>query len=99
MPAAALAKMVRGVSCRDYEAVVDTARAGFGVNKSSVSRNFVEATREQVAAFAERRFDETTFAAVFVDAHHCPCQPPENGARPHWIPPVWYRVSPIFPEQ
>ena len=25
MPAAALAKMVRGVSCRDYEAVVDLA--------------------------------------------------------------------------
>jgi putative transposase len=67
MPAAALAKMVRGVSCRDYADVVDTARAGFGVKKSSVSRNFVEATREQVAAFAERRFDETTFAAVFVD--------------------------------
>ena len=52
MPAAALAKMVRGVSCRDYADVVDTARAGFGVKKSSVSRNFVEATREQVAAFA-----------------------------------------------
>jgi transposase-like protein len=67
MPAAALAKMVRGVSCRDYADVVDTARAGFGVKKSSVSRNFVEATRAQVEAFAERRFDETTFAAVFVD--------------------------------
>lgn len=35
--------------------------------KSSVSRNFVEATREQVAAFPKRRFDETTFVAVFVD--------------------------------
>jgi putative transposase len=67
MPAAALAKMVRGVSCRDYADVVDTARAGFGVKKSSVSRNFVEATRAQVEAFAERRFDETTLAAVFVD--------------------------------
>jgi len=67
MPAAALAKMVRGVSCRDYADVVDTARAGFGVKKSSVSRNFVEATREQVKEFTQRRFDEMTFAAVFVD--------------------------------
>lgn len=67
MPQAALAKMVRGVSCRDYEDVVDTARAGFGVKKSSVSRNFVQATREQVQEFAERRFDETTFCAVFID--------------------------------
>jgi transposase-like protein len=48
MSASALAKMVRGVSCRDYEDVVETARAGFGVKKSSVSRHFVEATREQV---------------------------------------------------
>lgn len=67
MPQAALAKMVRGVSCRDYEAVVETARSGFGVKKSSVSRNFVEATREQVQTFIERRFDETTFVAVFID--------------------------------
>ena len=67
MPAAALAKMVRGVSCRDYADVVDTARAGFGVKKSSVSRNFVEATRTQVEEFTKRRFEETTFAAVFVN--------------------------------
>jgi transposase-like protein len=67
MSAAALAKMVRGVSCRDYEAVVDTARAGFGVKKSSVSRNFIDATREQVEQFTQRRFDETTFTAVFID--------------------------------
>lgn len=67
MSASALAKMVRGVSCRDYEDVVETARAGFGVKKSSVSRHFVEATREQVEEFAERRFDDTTFAAVFID--------------------------------
>ena len=67
MPQAALAKMVRGVSCRDYEDVVDTARAGFGVKKSSVSRNFVQATTEQLQAFSERRFEETTFCAVFID--------------------------------
>lgn len=29
--------------------------------------DFVEATREHVAKFTERRFGETTFAAVFVD--------------------------------
>ncbi len=67
MPAAALAKMVRGVSCRDYAAVVETARAGFAVKKSSVSRNFVEASAEQLAEFDERRFDGLTFAAIFID--------------------------------
>lgn len=67
MPAAALAGVVRGVSRRDYADVVDTACAGFGVKKSSVSRDFVEATRAQVEAFTERRFEETTFASVFFD--------------------------------
>ncbi len=67
MPDAALMRMLRGVSCRDYEAVVETARAGFGVKKSSVSKNFVQASSEQLKEFDQRRFDNTTFAAVFID--------------------------------
>jgi putative transposase len=67
MPDAALTKMVRGVSCRDYEAVVETARAGFGVKKSSVSKNFVQASAEQLQKFDQRRFDDVTFAAIFID--------------------------------
>lgn len=39
-----LAKMVRGVSCRNYEEVLDTARVSLGVKKSSVSRGFVKAS-------------------------------------------------------
>ena len=67
MPAAALMKMVRGVSCRDYEAVVETARAGFGVKKSSVSRNFVAASSKQLEDFDHRCFEDVSFAAVFID--------------------------------
>jgi putative transposase len=67
MPDAALTKMVRGVSCRDYEAVVETARAGFGVKKSSVSKNFVQASAEQLQKFDQRRFEDVTFAAIFID--------------------------------
>jgi putative transposase len=55
MPDAALTKMLRGVSCRDYEAVVETARAGFGVKKSSVSKNFVQASAEKLQEFDQRR--------------------------------------------
>jgi hypothetical protein len=40
MPAAVLARMVRGVSCRDYEGVIESAADGFGVKRSSVSRAF-----------------------------------------------------------
>ena len=48
MPQAVLKRLVRGVSCRDYEGVVDLAREGFGVQKSSVSRSFVKASADEV---------------------------------------------------
>ncbi|MEX2309191.1 MAG: hypothetical protein WD738_16445 [Pirellulales bacterium] len=41
MPEACLRRMVRGVSTRDYESVIDLATEGFGVKRSSVSRSFV----------------------------------------------------------
>jgi len=67
MPEACLKRMVRGVSCRDYEGVVDMAREGFGVKKSSVSRNFVRATAEVVEELAGRRFDGLRFPVIFID--------------------------------
>ena len=44
MPEAVLRRMVRGVSTRDYENVIDLTRDAFGVQKSSVSRGFVRAS-------------------------------------------------------
>ena len=67
MPEAALRRMVNGVSCRRYEQVVDLAREAFGVQKSSVSRNFVRASARQVQELAERRFDQERFAVIFID--------------------------------
>ena len=37
------------------------------MKKSSVSRNFIQASRGQVEQFTQRRFDKTTFTAVFID--------------------------------
>jgi transposase-like protein len=67
MPRAVLRRMVRGVSTRDYEDVVDLARDGFGVAKSSVSRDFVRASAADVKDLAERRFDGVRFPAVMID--------------------------------
>ena len=61
MPNAVLRRMVRGVSTREYEQVIDLGRDGFGVAKSSVSREFVRASAAQVKALAERRFDGQRF--------------------------------------
>jgi transposase-like protein len=67
MPESTLAKLVNGVSCRRYEHVVDVARQGFGVKKSSVSRGFVQASSKLVQEFAERRLDER-FVVIYIDA-------------------------------
>jgi putative transposase len=67
MPQASLRRMVRGVSTSDYEQVIDTACDGFGVGKSSVSRNFVRASAADVQALAERRFEGTHFPVVMID--------------------------------
>jgi transposase-like protein len=68
MPQAALAHLVNGVSTRRYEQVVQLARQGFGVKKSSVSRGFVRASAVEFERLAERRFDDERFAVLFIDA-------------------------------
>jgi putative transposase len=67
MPQAVLRRLLRGVSCRDYEGVVETAREGFGVQRSSVSRHWVRATADQVEQLAQRRFDGVRYVAIFID--------------------------------
>jgi transposase-like protein len=67
MPRAVLRRMVRGVSTRDYAGVVELARDGFGVAKSSVSRGFVRASAADVQAVAERRFEGQRFGVVMID--------------------------------
>lgn len=67
MPQSVLKRLVRGVSCRDYEGVVDLAREGFGVHKSSVSRSFVRASAGEVRQLAERRFDGVRFPVIYMD--------------------------------
>jgi len=67
MPEAALKRLVRGVSTRNYEEVVDLAREGFGVKKSSVSRAFVKASATAVEELSLRRLDQQRFLAIFLD--------------------------------
>jgi putative transposase len=67
MPAAVLARMVRGVSCRDYEGVIESAADGFGVKRSSVSRAFTMASARKIAELRERRLDDVRFPVVYID--------------------------------
>ena len=67
MPEAALKRLVRGVSTRNYEEVVDLARDAFGVKRSSVSRAFVKATAAAIHQLSSRRLDDQRFLAIFLD--------------------------------
>ncbi len=67
MPQAVLKRLVRGVSCRDYEGVVDLAREGFGVQKSSVSRSFVKASAAEVRQLSERRLEGLRIPVIYLD--------------------------------
>jgi transposase-like protein len=67
MPRAVLRRMIRGVSTRDYAEVVELARDGYGVAKSSVSRDFVRASATDVQALAERRVEGQRFPVVMID--------------------------------
>lgn len=67
LPEAFLRRMVRGVSTRDYEGVIDLATEGCGVKKSSVSRGFVRASAKSLQEWSSRSLAGTRFAAVFID--------------------------------
>jgi hypothetical protein len=67
MPRAVLRRMIRGVSTRDYAGVVELARNGFGVARSSVSREIVRASAADVRALAERRFQGQRFPVFMID--------------------------------
>lgn len=67
LPQAFLRRMVRGVSTRNYEGVVDLAAAACGVKKSSVSRGFVRASAASLAAWSARSLAGTRYTAVFID--------------------------------
>ena len=67
MPQAVLRRMVRVVSTRDSENVIDLTQDSFGVQKSSVSRDFARTSAAQVKALAERRFDGLSFPVIMID--------------------------------
>jgi len=67
LPQAFLRRMLRGVSTRDYEGVIDQTVAACGITKSSVSRGFVRASAHSLAAWTSRSLARTRYVAVFVD--------------------------------
>jgi putative transposase len=60
-------KLMRGLSTRNYGAVVKEFSNAYGIEKSAVSENFIEASREKVKQLMERPLGELRLCAVLID--------------------------------
>src|SRR5437868_1970743 len=67
LQAAVWDKMTRGLSTRNYGPVVKDFASAYGVEKSTVSENFIEASREKLKALMERPLGELNLCAVLID--------------------------------
>jgi putative transposase len=67
LQAAVWDKMMRGLSTRNYGPVVKDFANAYGVEKSAVSENFIEASREKLKELMERPLGELKLCAVLID--------------------------------
>lgn len=59
--------LMNGVSSRSYEKVLPEMADSVGVSKSAVSREFIEASGEELRQLCERRFDELEILVIYID--------------------------------
>ena len=67
LQAAVWDKITRGLSTRNYGPVVKDFANAYGVEKSAVSENFIEASREKLKALMERPLGQLNLCAVLID--------------------------------
>jgi transposase-like protein len=58
---------MRGVSTRKYKDVLPEMAETVGISKSSVSRQFIEASEKALQTLCERRFEDKDILVVYVD--------------------------------
>jgi transposase-like protein len=62
--------MVAGLSTRNYGRVVESVLEGYGIEKSSVSRQFVAASSNQLRTLCERRLEDLNLVVLMIDGIH-----------------------------
>lgn len=67
LPDQVAGRVIKGVSCRNYVAVVETLLDSIGVSRSSISRSVVHATERKLKELQMRRFPRTRFPVIFID--------------------------------
>ena len=67
MNEAVMAKVVAGVSTRDYEKTLEHVLDGHGVSRSAVSRRAVKESGKLLEEFYTRQFTDREFAVIMID--------------------------------
>ena len=62
-----LALLMHGISTRSYAKMLPEMAETVGVSKSQVSREWIEATEEQIKQFTARRFGDRDILIVYID--------------------------------
>jgi putative transposase len=60
-------RMLAGVSCRDYQKTVESVRDGYGISKSVVGREVVQATAKDLALLCERDLSSLDIWVLVID--------------------------------
>lgn len=62
-----LGKLLGGLSCRRYAECAEMLPEVFGVSSSTLSRRFIDVSKDKLKVFQERRLDEEDYVALFID--------------------------------
>ncbi|HEV2314902.1 MAG TPA: transposase [Candidatus Acidoferrales bacterium] len=62
--------IVAGLTSRNYHRAVDSVLSGYGIEKSSVSRQFVAASAAQLKKLCEKKLDDLDPVAILIDGIH-----------------------------
>ena len=62
--------IVAGLTSRNYRRAVQSVLEGYGIEKSSVSRQFVQASAAQLKELYEKRLEELDLVAILIDGIH-----------------------------
>ena len=62
--------IVAGLTSRNYQRAVHSVLSGYGIEKSSVSREFVQASAAQLKELCEKKLSDLDLVAILIDGIH-----------------------------
>jgi|TARA_B100000315_G_scaffold49633_1_gene44206 transposase-like protein len=62
-----LLRVLKGISCRNYEACAEKLPEAFGLSSSNVSRRFIQVSAHKLRAFQERSLEDLDLVALVID--------------------------------